>query len=400
MDFPLKNPSANFEEFKKVLKGEKEPRRVHFAEIGVDREVMEYILETMMGRKFPYSEAEKIKQRKINGFKRGQEVALLTDEAERVFLKRSVEFYHRMGYDYYPDGRPYDYFIAMMIPRVRVAKDTAALSRAGGYSSLTAKEGSREWAEEKRGIITSWEDFERFPWTKMKIDLENHYDFLDKNLPEGMKIMITAAHYHLVEEYLLGYEGLSYLLYDDPELVREVSDRWGEIVYNFYQDVISREVVGGIFQGDDFGHKTGTAVSPDVLREIYFPWLKKFASLVHEHGKMFWFHSCGNVLKIMEDLIQDVGIDAFHSFQDVIIPVGEFKKRYQDRIATLGGVDVDNLARLDKDNLHKYVRGILDQCMPGGRYALGSGNTVANFVPVENYLIMLKEGLEWTGTLG
>ena len=96
----------------------------------------------------------------------------------------------------------------------------------------------------------------------------------------------------------------------------------------------------------------------------------------------------------MEDLIEDVGIDAFHSFQDVIIPVTEFKKRYGSRIATLGGVDMDKLSRLDEDNLRKYVRGILDECMPD-RYALGAGNSIANFVPVKNYLIMLEEGLKW-----
>jgi uroporphyrinogen decarboxylase len=68
---------------------------------------------------------------------------------------------------------------------------------------------------------------------------------------------------------------------------------------------------------------------------------------------------------------------------------------YQDRIATLGGVDMDKLARLDELNLRRYIGGILEKCMPGGRYALGSGNTIANYIPVQNYLIMLDEGLEF-----
>jgi uroporphyrinogen decarboxylase len=33
--------------------------------------------------------------------------------------------------------------------------------------------------------------------------------------------------------------------------------------------------------------------------------------------------------------------------------------------------------------------------MEGGRFALGSGNSVTNFVPVENYLIMLDEAAGW-----
>jgi uroporphyrinogen decarboxylase len=33
--------------------------------------------------------------------------------------------------------------------------------------------------------------------------------------------------------------------------------------------------------------------------------------------------------------------------------------------------------------------------MESGRFALGSGNSVTNFTPVENYLIMLDEGIKY-----
>jgi len=395
MCFPLKNPSPNFQQFKKVLKGEKEIERVHFAEITIDREVMEYITEKMMGKKLFYLEAEEIRRKKINEFKQGQNIVLLTDEEEKLYIKRSVEFYYRMGYDYFPDMRPHRYLISMIMPKVRMAKDTALLPRKGGYYDSSKKEGSREWVEEGTGVITSWEDFERFPWERLKLNLENYYKFLDKNLPEGMKIMVIGSLYEPVLERLLGYEGLFYFLYDQPNLVKQVFNKWGKVVYDFYKNVIPREIIGGIFHADDLGHKTGTMISPDVLRKFLFPWLKKYSSLAHEYGKMFWLHSCGNVLEVMKDLIENVGIDAFHSFQDVIISVAEFKKRYGDKIGVLGGVDVDKLARLNEEEIRKYVRSILDECIPGGRYALGSGNSIANYIPVKNYLAMLEEGLKW-----
>ncbi len=101
----------------------------------------------------------------------------------------------------------------------------------------------------------------------------------------------------------------------------------------------------------------------------------------------------------MDYLIEDVGIYAFHSFQDVIIPVAEFRRRCGHRIATLGGVDMDKLVCLDEGNLRKYVRDILDDCMPRGRYALGSGNSIANFIPIENYLVMLEEEAKWSSMM-
>jgi len=396
MFFPLKNPRPDFQEFESVIKGKRKSQKVHLVELAVDKEVMKYITENIIDKKFFYLEAEEIRRQKLIAFKGDhQSIVLLTEEKERAYYKQYINFYYQMGYDYFPDARPFRYISSMIIPKVRVAKDTAPLPREGGYCDTAKKEGSREWVEEGVGVISSWEDLERFPWDRIKLNLDNHYDFLSKNVPEGMKAMVISSLYEQILEKLLGYEGLFYLLHDDPQLVKEVSNKWGKVVYDFYQDVIEREVVGGIFHGDDLGYKTGTMVSPDILREMFFPWFKKYALLAHEHGKMFWLHSCGNASEIMEDLIEDVGIDAFHSFQDVIIPVTEFKKRYEDRIATLGGVDMDKLARLNESNLRKYIRRILDECMPGGRYAFGSGNTIANYIPVENYLVMLEESLNF-----
>jgi len=186
-------------------------------------------------------------------------------------------------------------------------------------------------------------------------------------------------------------------MYDEPDLVAEIISRWGQKVYDFYEAVVSMEEVGAIFHPDDLGFKTSTLISPDSLRQYVFPWHKKFVSLAHKHGKMFWLHSCGNLYKtgVIEDIIEDVQIDGFDSFQDVILPVEDFKARYGDRIATLGGADVDKMARLDETSLREYIRSILDQCMPGGRFALGTGNSVPNYIPLQNYFIMLEEGRRW-----
>ena len=36
------------------------------------------------------------------------------------------------------------------------------------------------------------------------------------------------------------------------------------------------------------------------------------------------------------------------------------------------------------------------KCAPGGGYALGTGNTVANYIPVKNYLAMLEAGRDFS----
>jgi uroporphyrinogen decarboxylase len=47
--------------------------------------------------------------------------------------------------------------------------------------------------------------------------------------------------------------------------------------------------------------------------------------------------------------------------------------------------------------LRAFVCGIIAACLSGGRFALGSGNSVANYALLPNYFAMVEEGLTWQG---
>ena len=71
------------------------------------------------------------------------------------------------------------------------------------------------------------------------------------------------------------------------------------------------------------------------------------------------------------------------------------KELYGDRVSVLGGIDVDVLSRGTVADVVEYTRAVLQTCMPGGGYALGSGSSVTNYIPVENYKAMLDAGLKY-----
>ena len=191
------------------------------------------------------------------------------------------------------------------------------------------------------------------------------------------------------------YEGLFLTIHDQPELVEAVFNTYGQLIYDSYVIAASVKEVGVIWHGDDLGYKTATLLSPEHLRRFVFPWFEKYRQIAHERGKPFWYHCCGNKDEIMGDLIESVKIDALHAFEDGCSPVMEYKNKYGDRLGLIGGVDIDKLARLEEGALRSYIREVLDTCMPGGRYVFGSGNSICNFIPVENYLGMLDEAYRW-----
>lgn len=53
---------------------------------------------------------------------------------------------------------------------------------------------------------------------------------------------------------------------------------------------------------------------------------------------------------------------------------------------------MDFLCRASPEQVEAKTRNLLEECAPGGGYALGTGNTVANYIPVKNFLAMLKAG--------
>jgi len=383
IDFKPPEPRPDFETFASVIKGEKTPEKVHLAELVADFEIVAYLLEKLWGEKM-MTLAEAYSPDQVGEMlAKGKGVMPLAGKKERAFWKQYISFFHRMGYDMVTDMAPIGFVMFLTMPSLRVTADTAELSR-----------GQRMWAEEGRGKISSWEDFEAFSWDGLNLDLEEWCDFFEKNTPEGMKIAANFSLFEQVLERLMGYEGLFYSLVDQPDLVKAVFDKWGEITEHFYRQAVQCDAVGMVFHSDDMGYKTATMVSPSKLRELVLPWFKRYAKIAHDAGKMFWLHSCGNVYGIMDDLIDDVKIDAFHSFQDEIMPVEDFMETYGGRVAGVGGLDVDAMVRMDEEALRKRCRQILSRCWPG-RFAFGTGNSVTNYIPAKNYLVMLDEAIKF-----
>lgn len=294
-------------------------------------------------------------------------------------VEDKIEFYYRLGYDSISVGDQ------LYFPSPRTA--TANTSEQA-Y-------GDRHWVTDNTCPIQTREGFEHYQWPDPEQVTTEHIEQTSKLLPEGMGMLVQSSGILENVMWLMGYAGLANALYDDPGLVQDMFDQVGSRVYRAFERVVDCREIGGVFFGEDMGFKTATMIAPDHLRKYHFPHLRRIVELAHKHGKFFVLHSCGNLDAIMDDLIDYVGIDARHSYEDAIMPVADFKRRYGHRVAVVGGVDIDLLSRADVGTVRAYVRNVLEECVPDGGYALGTGNSVTNYIKVENYLAMLEEGWQF-----
>lgn len=244
-------------------------------------------------------------------------------------------------------------------------------------------------------MIYDWETFEKYPWPDANTA---DYALLEKilpHLPEGMKLMVYG-HDGIMENVmgLVGYENLCIMLYDDPELVQEIFNQVGSRLLRYYENVASAESVGFLCSNDDWGFNTQTFMSPEAMRRYLFPWHKKIVNAAHRQGKPCMLHSCGYFEAIIDDVIDDMKFDGRHSYEDSIMCVEDAYELLHGRIAVIGGIDMNYLVTRTPQEIYTRARAMLERTAERGGYALGSGNSIPDYIPYENFLALLRAGQE------
>jgi len=370
---PLAHPKPDIEHFMRAMRGEIAPEKPPMVEYLVDNALMKPILEDLLNRKW-VDTSDKTEYM-------GGQMDLSRENRKMVdaWLENQIAFWYHMGYDFV---------------RVEVSLPLPAVSHVVQDTARGNEEHNRAWQGLGTGPIQSWEDFERYPWPTITDDNFYIHRYICSHLPDGFGFITCHAGgvYEHVSR-LMGYENLCLQLYDQPDLVAAVADRLGGLILEYNRRLLELDRLSAIFQGEDFGFNTQTLLPPADIRRYFLPWHAKFARQIHARGLPYYMHSCGCVDDLMDDLIDTVGIDGKHSFQDNVVPVTEAKKRWGKRICILGGVDVHKLTTLPGQELRTYVRAVIGACAPGGRFAIGAGNSIPSYIPMVNYLTLLDESL-------
>ena len=375
-------PEPDAERLERALSRSVMPDRVPSMELFADGEVMSAVL----GKPLDYFSRE-LRSRK--------------EWEERMFSL--IEFYETLGYDYVrADTQGYE----ATVEAYRLEKETLAAGEVGSraYRYRTKdmapelSRGERLWANEQTGVIEDWKDFESYRWEDPETIAEEGNEGLEwvcDHVPSGMGVVTGAGTALEPVMWLMGIKNFYVSLYRKPDLVEAMFEKVAELNIARFKlaSETSRKILA-FWGSDDWGYRNGLMISPAMMRRWVFPVHKKMAEIAHSRGSLYILHSCGDLKAIMDDIIDYIKVDAKHSFEDTYLPVTEAKRRYGRRIGLIGGVDMDVLSRKDAKEVREYVSQILEICKPGGGYCLGSGNTVANYVPLENYLTMMDVGLE------
>lgn len=246
------------------------------------------------------------------------------------------------------------------------------------------------------GVIIDRASFESYAWPDPE---KTDWDVLRRitpDLPDGMKVIVFSPGGVLENlTSIMGFEDLCLMLDDDPDLLHEITGAIGSRILKHYEGALQHDCVGAAIVNDDWGFKTQPFLSPAQMREFIIPWHRRIVEAIHKAGRPAILHSCGQLKLLWNDIIDDMKYDGKHSYEDTILPVEEAFKTYGSRIAILGGIDVDFLCRSTPEQIRRRCTALLEATMPRGGYALGSGNSIADYVRAENFDAMRSAALEF-----
>jgi len=287
-------------------------------------------------------------------------------------LRRNVRAFHRLGFDY-----------------------TSVLIPGFSFTDKVIRRKAETVSLDEGAVIHNRKDFDAFPWPDPDIASYDIFDHIADDLPGGMKL-IPFSPDGVLENVtnLVGFKGLIYMMRDDPQLTEDIFDQVGTRLLRYYEKALAYDCVGACIVNDDWGYQTSTLFSPATMRRYVFPWHKRIVEVCHKAGRPVVLHSCGRFDHIIEDIVEEMKFDGRHSYEDKIFPVEKAYEEYHNRIAILGGIDVDFIARSKPKEVYQRARLMLERVADRGGYALGTGNSVPEYVPDENYFALIWAALD------
>ena len=340
----MRKSNPDFTRLQAAISRERLPDRLPIAEMSVDFEVMEAFL----GR--PIKD-----------------------------LDTYVNFWKGAGYDYVilqVRGQPlFDSF------QIKITEVTALPEYQRTVSTFSGGIGDKE-------------SFEAYPWIGPEDVYYKDIDLIEKHLSEGMMLVVNVGPIFSGLWRCMGLDNFSLACIENPQLIKDIVEKMGGLTVKIVQNLVQRDYVGAIWLGDDIAYTNALMASPRVLREYIFPFYSQIGYLCRRHEKLFIFHSDGKLGEVFEDLIS-CGIQAIHPNEPLSVDITQAKKQYGNRVALIGNVDVDLLARGTIQEVMEATKILIHHVAPGGGFVLGSGNSISKYVPLDNYRAMLHTVREY-----
>lgn len=124
-----------------------------------------------------------------------------------------------------------------------------------------------------------------------------------RRTPEAV-VLIDGGGYYWTLRSIAGVEGASYLLYDSPDLVAELFERYRTVTLECLKRVTALLPVDVVGFGEDIAYKNGPLLAPEMFRRLIVPHYRAAMDFARARGiDLTWYDSDGDVRPLIPDYL-------------------------------------------------------------------------------------------------
>ncbi len=159
--------------------------------------------------------------------------------------------------------------------------------------------------------------------------LREHYD---------VYLLATIWGSHWEKAYFArGIENFLGDLAGSPEWAKDLLDMIIRKNLVMLENFLPLAGVDGVMLGSDWGSQHDLIMSPDCWRSLIKEGERQEYELIRRYGKDVFVHSCGNIVKILDDLTE-LGLQGLNPVQPECMDLADLKRLHGEKLTFFGGI--------------------------------------------------------------
>lgn len=212
-------------------------------------------------------------------------------------------------------------------------------------------------------VIPTYERFEK--WMR---------EYMEDGFVTACASFAASPTHHIMKEFLDATK-FYYHYNDNYKEMMELSEAL-EPYYDKLLEVVVNSPAEIVFWGANYDDMI---TYPAFFEKHILPWLQKASDVLRSKGKILDSHCDGENFGLL-DLIRDSGIhvaEAICPFPMTKVPIGEYYKRWHEKISIFGGIHSNLLLEeaTSEEEFHNYMDEFFKVIAPGDHFIVGIADT-------------------------
>ena len=190
---------------------------------------------------------------------------------------------------------------------------------------------------------------------------------------------------------LLGVETLSIAFYDQPELVHDILNTFGDTASRVLDRVSATVQVDLLGVHEDMAGVSGPLAGPKQVAEFIKPYYRRIWDMLANRGARLFDQDSDGDMNPVIPVFLDAGVNCMHPMEPAAnMDIVKIREQYGTKLAFRGGID-KHVIRRSKEEIVAELEYKIPPMIATGGCVLALDHRIPNGTPLENYRFYIKK---------